>query len=107
MGRQGLPELLKPCPQLDAVFCSTDRVALGVLIEVAKRGIRVPHDLAVVGFGDLWFAHETDPPPTTVRIDGTAIGQRAAQFIINRVEGWPVERPVVDIGFTLIRRESA
>lgn len=56
---------------------------------------------------DLWFAHEADPPLTTVRIDGTAIGTRAAQFIISRAEGFVVDKPVVDIGFTLVRQESA
>ena len=106
-GRGGLAQLIERCPALDAVFRSTDMVALGVLIEARKRGLRVPRDLAVIGVGDLWFAHETDPPLTTVRIDGTAIGNRAAQFIMSRAEGWGVDRPVVDFGFMLVRRESA
>jgi LacI family gluconate utilization system Gnt-I transcriptional repressor len=106
-GRAGLGELLTRCPALDAVFCSTDMVALGVLIEARKRGLRVPQDLAVVGFGDLAFAQSTDPALTTVRVDGTAIGQRAAQFVMSRAEGWPVAEPVIDMGFLLVRRESA
>jgi LacI family gluconate utilization system Gnt-I transcriptional repressor len=105
-GRQGLGRLLEECPKLDAVFCSTDMVALGVLIEARKRGIRVPKDLAVVGFGDLAVAEHTDPPLTTVRIDGTAIGQRAAHLIMARAEGLPVLEPVVDVGFSLAKRES-
>lgn len=82
-------------------------VALGVLIEARKRGIRVPQNLAVVGFGDLAFAQQADPALTTIRVDGTVIGQRAAQFIMSRAEGWDVAQPVVDVGFSLMRRESA
>jgi LacI family gluconate utilization system Gnt-I transcriptional repressor len=106
-GRTGIATLMQRCPGLDAVFCSTDMVALGVLIEARKLGLRIPHDLAVIGFGDLWFAHEADPALTTVRVDGTLMGNRAAQLIISRAEGWPIDRAVVDIGFNLVRRESA
>jgi LacI family transcriptional regulator, gluconate utilization system Gnt-I transcriptional repressor len=106
-GRSGLTQLLEQCPKLDAVFCSTDMVGLGVLIEAKSRGLRVPQDLAVMGFGDLAFAQQTDPPLSTVRVDGTTIGQRAAQYIMSRAEGWPIVQPVVDIGFSLIRRESS
>jgi LacI family transcriptional regulator, gluconate utilization system Gnt-I transcriptional repressor len=105
-GRHGLAQLLEVCPRLDAVFCSTDMVALGVLIEARKRGIAVPNALAVVGFGDLAVAEHADPPLTTVRIDGTAIGQRAAHLIMSRAEGVPVLEPVVDLGFSLVKRES-
>jgi LacI family transcriptional regulator, gluconate utilization system Gnt-I transcriptional repressor len=105
-GRRGLGQLMAECPQLDAVFCSTDMVALGVLIEAQKRGIQVPRQLAVVGFADLSVAEHCEPPLTTVRIDGTAIGQRAAHWIMSRAEGLPVLEPVVDVGFSLVKRES-
>lgn len=106
-GRQGLGQLLAQCPALDAVFCSTDMVALGVLIECQQRGIRVPQDLAVVGFGDLAVAPHTAPALTTVRVDGTQIGQRAAHLVMARAEGSPALDPVIDIGFSLVRRDSA
>jgi LacI family gluconate utilization system Gnt-I transcriptional repressor len=106
-GRHGLGQLLQECPTLDAVFCSTDMVALGVLIECGKRGIRVPQELAVIGFADLAFAPHTEPALTTVRIDGTAIGQRAARMVMDRSEGLAIVEPVTDIGFTLVRRDSA
>jgi LacI family transcriptional regulator, gluconate utilization system Gnt-I transcriptional repressor len=67
----------------------------------------VPEELAVVGFGDLAFAADLQPPLTTVRIDGTRIGRLAARFIIDRVEGREVGARVVDVGFAIARRESA
>jgi len=106
-GRAGLVQLLKQIPKLDCIFCSTDMIAMGVLIEAKSRGLRVPEDLAVFGFGDLPFSADTDPPLSTVRVDGAAIGQRAAQALIDRIEGRPVARPILDMGFNLIRRLSA
>jgi LacI family gluconate utilization system Gnt-I transcriptional repressor len=61
----------------------------------------------VLGYGDLVFAKDTDPPLTTLRIDGTRIGKLAADMLIERIEGRGVERPIVDVGFQLITRSSA
>lgn len=105
-GRRGLARLLEQAPDVDAVFCSSDLLALGVLTEAAARGIAVPQQLAVVGFGDLAFAGDTHPALTTVRIDGTGIGQRAARFLVDRAEGRPVGEKLVDVGFQIIERAS-
>ena len=56
--------------RIDAVFCSSDLLALGVMTEAQAAGIAVPERLAVVGFGDLEFAADLHPALTTVRIDG-------------------------------------
>ena len=69
------------------MFCSTDLLALGVLIEAQTAGIAVPQRLAVIGFGDHEFARDLQPALTTVRIDGTRIGREAAACIVERVEG--------------------
>ena len=105
-GRQGLAQLLKG-RKLDAVFCSSDLLALGVLTEARVRGIAVPEALAVVGFGDLEFAASVDPALTTVRISGAAIGRQAAAFIVERAEGRAVAQRVIDIGFSIVERDSA
>jgi LacI family gluconate utilization system Gnt-I transcriptional repressor len=105
-GRQGLSRLLEQAPDIDAVFCSSDLVALGALTEAHARGIAVPRDLAVVGFGDLAFAADLVPALTTVRIDGTAIGRQAAQFIVDRAEGQEITERVVDIGYSIVERDS-
>ncbi len=106
-GRSGLARLLAQDPEVDAVFCSSDMLALGVLIEAAARGIAVPRQLAVVGFGDLGFAADTQPALSTVRIDGTGIGQRAARFIVDRADGRTVGQKIVDVGFRVIERGSS
>jgi len=67
----------------------------------------VPEQIAVVGFGDLEFAADLDPSLTTVHIKATAIGRRAAQFIVDRAEGRDVAERVIDIGFSIVERTSA
>ncbi|WP_420477315.1 LacI family DNA-binding transcriptional regulator [Noviherbaspirillum sp. ST9] len=106
-GRTGLSDLLARHPDVDAVFCSSDLLALGVLTEAQAKGLRVPDQMAVIGFGDLAFAKDLHPALTTVRIDGTEIGRTAAQFIIDRAEGRPVASPIHDVGFAIVERASA
>ena len=82
-------------------------MALGALIEARVRGICVPDDLAIVGFGDLDFAVDVDPPLTTVRIDGSDIGRRVAALLMARIDGRRISRRITDVGFQLIERTSA
>jgi LacI family transcriptional regulator, gluconate utilization system Gnt-I transcriptional repressor len=106
-GRAGLAELLQRVPDLDCVFCSSDMLALGVLTEAHAHGMPVPERIAVVGFGNLPFAAGLIPTLTSVHVDGTRIGRTAASFIIERAEGGTVEEPIVDVGFSIVQRESA
>lgn len=106
-GRKGLRALLAQHPDIDGVYCSSDLLALGLLTEALVLGIRVPEQLAVIGFGDIYFARDLHPALTTVRIDGTRMGREAARCIVERVEGRAVPERVIDIGFTIIERASA
>ena len=106
-GRRALQALLARGVDFDGVFCSTDMLALGALIEARDRNIRVPERLAVVGFGDLVVAADTSPALTTVRIDGYKMGTLAGQCIIDRASGVQIVDKTVDIGFELVIRDSA
>ncbi|NLX06952.1 MAG: GntR family transcriptional regulator [Phycisphaerae bacterium] len=66
-GRREVRELLAQSPSPSAVVCIHDSVARNVIEEVQSMGLSVPADLAVVGFDDLYFAAELNPPLTTVR----------------------------------------
>lgn len=106
-GRSGFSDLQARCHDTDVVFCGSDVIAHGVITEAQARGMVVPRDVAVMGFGDLSFAAHTFPALTTVRIDGTAIGRQAARFILDRVEGRDVGLRIRDLGFSIIQRASA
>jgi LacI family gluconate utilization system Gnt-I transcriptional repressor len=107
MGREGLASLLDDGHRPDAVFCSSDVLAHGVLAEAQSRGLKVPSDLAVMGFADLDFAAYTFPSLSTVHVDRAAIGRRAGEALLARLSGKPVEEMTVDIGFKIIERASA
>jgi LacI family gluconate utilization system Gnt-I transcriptional repressor len=106
-GRRAFGRLLEKHPETDAVFCSSDILALGVLIEAQARGIAIPGRIRVFGFGDHNIAADAHPALSTVRIDGTAVGRQAARFIIDRAAGRPIPQRVVDLGFKLVARASA
>ena len=105
-GRRAMAELLAQDPKIEAVYCSSDHFAQGMVIEAESRGLRVPQDLAVCGFGDADFAAHLRPSLTTVQVDGEAIGRLAAQLIIDRCNGKKIDKPVIDVGFRIVERES-
>jgi LacI family gluconate utilization system Gnt-I transcriptional repressor len=103
LGREGLAKLLELGPLPRAIFCSSDTLAHGVLMEAQARGLAVPGELAIVGFGDLNFAAYTFPSLSTVSIDRPALGRKAAEALLARFEGEEVEK-ILDIGFQVIER---
>ncbi|ANH68088.1 LacI family DNA-binding transcriptional regulator [Mitsuaria sp. 7] len=105
-GRRALSTLLAQAPDLRAVFCSSDGMAEGVLTEALARGLRVPEDLAVIGFGGAEFSAFLHPSLSTVHIDGAEIGRRAADVLIARGRGEASGPAIVDIGFQLVLRGS-
>jgi LacI family gluconate utilization system Gnt-I transcriptional repressor len=107
LGRRGLCELLSGGRQFDVIACSSDALAQGVMIEARARGITVPDDLAVMGFGDLDFSAHTLPSISTVHIDKRAIGVQAANAVVAKIEGRSLPDNIIDVGFELIERDSA
>lgn len=108
LGRAAFAAMLDGGHRPDVVVCSSDTIAQGVLAEAQSRGMSIPGDVAVMGFGDLSFAAATYPSLSTVRIDGAVVGQEAATALLARLEGEAHGSPsVIDVGFSIISRESA
>ncbi len=105
-GRKGLGQLLENHPDLDAVFCSSDLLAWGVITEAQVRDITIPQQLAVIGLGDLDFSKDLNPALTTVKINGRKIGEIAASLIIGRTEGRKPDQSIQDIGFSIVERST-
>ncbi|MBO9714580.1 LacI family DNA-binding transcriptional regulator [Sphingomonas sp.] len=91
----------------DVVVCSSDWLAQGLLVEAMAAGVKVPDELAVVGFGNLAIAAEMRPTITTVDIDGARIGREAVNVLRRRAAGETIAERHIDVGFRLIERESA
>lgn len=106
-GRAGLRSLLDQGLDGGVVFCSSDALAQGIIIEANARGLRIPEDLALIGFGDQEFAAHLDPALTTIKVDRERMGREAAQALVARLDGAaePASH-LIDIGFELIERAS-
>jgi len=105
-GREAMQRVLAETPDVDAIVCSSDLLALGVLTEAKARSISVPSRLSIMGFGDVPFLADMVPALSTVRINGADIGNQAARFLIDRAEGRAVTTRIVDVGFSIVERDT-
>lgn len=105
-GREAMARILAEAADVDAVFCSSDLLALGAMTEARAQGISIPERIAIMGFGDVPFLADMVPALSTVRINGADIGRQAARFLIERAEGRPVNPSIVDVGFSIIERDT-
>jgi DNA-binding LacI/PurR family transcriptional regulator len=80
-GRAAMKTLLEHRP--DAVFAASDRMASGALGEIRAAGLRIPEDIALVGFDDMPLAAEMEPPLTTVRQRPHQLGAAAATLLLD------------------------
>lgn len=78
-GERGLHQLLEQHPDIDAVFVCNDQMALGAMQAARQMGVRIPEDLAVVGFDDIPESAYFYPPLSTVRQDMVELGRRAVR----------------------------
>jgi LacI family transcriptional regulator, gluconate utilization system Gnt-I transcriptional repressor len=100
-------DLLAKAPDIDAVFCVNDDLALGALFECRRRHMSVPQQMAIVGFNDLEFMASSVPTLTSVRTNRYEMGRNAAAMVIETLEGRRPEQGVVDLGFSIVQRESS
>ena len=105
-GREASAQLLDSHPEVDVLVCSSDTLAQGALMAAQARGIKIPQQLAVIGFGDLDFAAANFPSISTVRIDRQRMGELAAEQLLKRLQNQSVENPIIDMGFTMVSRDS-
>jgi LacI family transcriptional regulator len=82
-GYEAVAALLRLSPRPSAVFVANDHMAVGVLGALQDAQLRVPRDMAVVGFDDIPMARYLTPPLTTVHVDMLSLGQRAVQLLLD------------------------
>jgi LacI family transcriptional regulator, gluconate utilization system Gnt-I transcriptional repressor len=100
-------DLLAKAPDIEAVFCGNDDLALGALFECQRRHMSVPEQMAIVGFNDLEYMSATVPTLTSIRTNRYEMGRDAAVMVIEAVEGRRPAQPVVDLGFSVMKRQSS
>lgn len=105
-GRNGLTSGLDKGFEKGIVMCSSDLLAHGVLIEAQTRDLRVPEDIAIIGFGNQNFSPFTLPALTTVEVNRPYLGKQAAEALVARIDNNPLPTKSIDVGFEIIERSS-
>ncbi len=111
-GEQAISSLLDAYPEMDAVFVANDQMALAVLQVACRQGLRIPQDLAVVGFDGIPETAYYWPPLTTIYQDLRELGRTAVRELSRAVEagheqGGPVNPVSVSLQPELIVRASS
>ncbi len=86
-GQQAMVRLLTLTRRPTAVFCYNDMTALGAIWQIRACGLRIPDDLSVAGFDDLFLSQYLDPPLTTVRQPMQQMGRMAMETLLHIFEG--------------------
>jgi DNA-binding LacI/PurR family transcriptional regulator len=84
-GMQAMKALFKKAPDLDAVFVGNDQMALGALMVIRERGLRVPEDIGIVGFDNISESEFFAPPLTTIQHNHIEVGALAVEEIIRLI----------------------
>jgi LacI family transcriptional regulator len=105
-GRGAMRVLLAQAEPPTAVFAASDLMAVGALQAVQEAGMRVPDDVAIVGFDDVQIAPLVQPPLTTIRQDKAGIGSAAAVALVRMIEEPAAAPPVVTVPVELVVRAS-
>lgn len=90
----------------DAVFVASDLMAVGALKAIREAGLRVPDDIALVGYDDVELARYTDPPLTTIRQPIAELGRVAVQLLLRQIEKGVREPQRVILPTELVIRSS-
>jgi DNA-binding LacI/PurR family transcriptional regulator len=106
-GYKAMRGLLEATPRPSAVFVGSDQVAFGALGAARDAGLRIPEDIAIVGFDDVPMAADVTPPLTTVHLPAQALGQTAAELLMQLVTGEEVAQRTVLLDTHLVARQSA
>lgn len=105
-GEHGLRELLKRQPDLDGLFAYNDSMAIGAMRSAKSSGLRIPDDLAVVGFNDIEMSALVSPGLTTVRLDRSLLSEEATRALHELIEAPGSSPDPVVLPVDLVVRES-
>ena len=84
-GEQCVEALLARAPQPSAVFCANDLLALGVMRGLGQRGLKIPDDIALIGYDDVEFASMLSPALTSIRQPKYQLGHAAAELLLHEI----------------------
>ena len=107
-GQSAVAQLLEQKEKVEAIFCFNDMLAVGTELELLSRGIRIPEDIMLVGFGGVFESGIVRVPITSAHQDENALATAAAELLLTRMNNPNMKLPSVErvIPTSLIVRES-
>jgi LacI family repressor for deo operon, udp, cdd, tsx, nupC, and nupG len=105
-GAEQMAELLELPDLPTAVFCGSDEIAMGAIRTIKQARLRVPEDISVVGFDNIYFAAVTDPPLTTIDQPAKQLGFEAMRLLADRLAGAAGPKHGVTVPYRLVVRAS-
>ncbi|HSG50524.1 MAG TPA: substrate-binding domain-containing protein, partial [Rheinheimera sp.] len=76
--------------EIDAIFCASDLIAIGVMQAVKRAGLRIPEDIAVMGFDDIPVASFASPPLSTIQQDTRKAGELLVYNLLQLINNQPI-----------------
>jgi LacI family gluconate utilization system Gnt-I transcriptional repressor len=106
-GGQAIISMLERWPDTEVVLCVSDLSAFGALMECQRRGLRVPQDIAIAGFGDYEISSICHPRMTTINVDCYGIGKQAAVRLLDALQNDDERAGDITLtGYRVVLRES-
>jgi len=106
-GFDAMKALLQVTPRVTAVFVASDVVAMGAILAIKEAGLRIPQDIAVVGFDDIPLAEFYDPPLTTIHLPAFGLGWAGGERLIRIIQGEGLSDASLLLESKLITRQSS
>jgi DNA-binding LacI/PurR family transcriptional regulator len=105
-GFEAMKALLALTPRVTAVFVASDVVAMGAMLAIKEAGLRIPNDIALVGFDDIPLAEYYDPPLTTIHLPAFGLGWAGGERLIRIIQGEGLNDASLLLESKLITRQS-
>ncbi|WP_226580893.1 LacI family DNA-binding transcriptional regulator [Halobacillus litoralis] len=105
-GKQIIRQMMNMNDRPTALFSGSDEIAAGAMSEAKAHGIRIPEDLAILGFDDQPIAELLDPPLTTIRQPIDDLGEKSVEQLLRFFKDKSAQSECVDLPFELIVRKS-
>jgi LacI family transcriptional regulator len=106
-GFAAMNALLETSPRVTAVFVASDVVAMGAMLAIKRASLRIPEDIAIVGFDDIPLAEFFDPPLTTIHLPAYGLGWAAGERLIRLIRGDGLNENSLLLESKLITRQSS
>lgn len=89
-----------------ALFCTNDTIAIGAIKAVLRAGLRIPEDVAIIGFDDSEISQLIEPELTTIHVDKEKMGRIAAEELIAQIEGKKTSKHIIQTSVSLVKRQT-